>query len=251
MEYINQRLRMKKILLIVVIIIFTAGTGFTIWGLTPQGPLPEVIPYLKSSQTVTVVTSPWLTFTPQNNPSMTGFIFYPGGHVNYKSYAPAAYRLAEKGAMVVIVPMPLNLAVLNPDAASQVIKAYPAIKYWVLGGHSLGGAMAAYYAYQNPGQVSGLVLWAGYPAQSNNLSKSTFPVISIYGSLDGLATGEKLQSTKSLLPPDTKFVEINGGNHAQMGYYGNQAGDHSAAISREEQQSILVDTTWNFIKGLE
>lgn len=242
---------MKRILIIAVIIIFAAGTGFTIWGLTPQGPLPEVIPYLKSSQTVTVVTSPWLTFTSRNNPSMTGFIFYPGGHVNFKSYAPAAYRLAEKGVMVVIVPMPLNLAVLNPDAASQVIKAYPAIKYWVLGGHSLGGAMAAYYAYQNPGQVSGLVLWAAYPAKNNDLSKSAFPVISIYGSLDGLTTMEKLQNTKPLLPLNTQFVEIRGGNHAQMGWYGDQAGDNAATISREGQQSILVDTTWSFISGLE
>jgi hypothetical protein len=242
---------MKRILIIVVIIIFAAGMGFTIWGLTPQGPMPEVNLYLNSSQEVTIERSPWLTFIPGTSKSTTGFIFYPGGHVNYQSYAPAAYRLAEKGVMVVIVPMPLNLAVLNPDAAREVIKAYPAIKYWVLGGHSLGGAMAAYYAYQNPGQVSGLVLWAAYPAKNNDLSKSGIPVISIYGSLDGLATGEKLQSTKSLLPPGTEFVQINGGNHAQMGYYGNQAGDHSATISREGQQSILVDTTWSFISGLE
>jgi pimeloyl-ACP methyl ester carboxylesterase len=213
--------------------------------------MPEVIHYMNSSQNITIEKSPMLTFLPGKNPSSTGFIFYPGGHVNYKSYAPAAYKLAEKGVMVVIVPMPLSLAVLNPDAAEDVMKSHPEIKRWVIGGHSLGGAMAANYAYNHQGQVSGLVLWASYPAESNNLSQTDLPVMSIYGSLDGMATTETLQRTKALLPANTQYVEIRGGNHAQMGWYGNQAGDNPAAISREEQQSILLDTTWNFIKGLE
>ncbi len=125
MEHINQRFRMKRFLLIFVTVIFAAGVGFTIWGLTPQGPMPEVIQYMNSSQNVTIEKSPMLTFLPGKNPSSTGFIFYPGGHVNYKSYAPTAYKLAEKGVMVVIVPMPLSLAVLNPDAAADVMQVSP------------------------------------------------------------------------------------------------------------------------------
>ena len=183
--------------------------------------MAEVDPYLQSSQAVTVDNSQWLAFIPiQDPPSNTGFILYPGGHVSYKSYAPVAYKLAEKGVMVVIVPMPLNLAVLDPGAAGDVMQAYPEIKDWVVGGHSLGGAMAANYVYNHPEQVRGLVLWASYPAESNDLSKFALPVISIYGSLDGMATGEKLKNTKPLLPSDTQYMEIMGGNHAQMGWYG-------------------------------
>jgi dienelactone hydrolase len=239
----------KKLFFALIVIIIVAFTGFIIWGSTPQGPMPEVEPYLKSSNSITVTTKPWLTFTPTNGIASTGFIFYPGGHVNYKAYAPAAYQLADKGMLVTIVPMPLSLAVMNPGAAKAVIAAHPKITRWIVGGHSLGGVMAANYAYSHPGDVSGLVLWAAYPAQNNSLNNSTLPVISIYGSQDGMVT--ELKASSTLLPANTEYVVINGGNHAQMGWYGKQAGDNEATISRSEQQSFLINSTWNFIKGLE
>ncbi len=240
---------LKKLFLSIAAIIFIVVAGFIIWGSTPQGPMADVEPYLLSSNSITVITKPWLTFTPTNVIASTGFIFYPGGHVNYKAYAPAAYQLAEKGILVTIVPMPLSLAVINPGAAKDVIAAHPEIKHWVIGGHSLGGAMAANFAYSHPEDVSGLVLWAAYPAQNNSLNNSTLPVISIYGSQDGMVT--ELEDSSTLLPPTTEFIVIKGGNHAQMGWYGDQAGDNKATISRNEQQTILINSTWNFIRGLE
>jgi hypothetical protein len=39
------------------------------------------------------------------------------------------------------------------------------------------------------------------------------------------------------------WVPIEGGNHAQFGYYGPQPGDSPATISREEQQAQAVDAT--------
>ena len=104
---------------------------------------------------------------------------------------------------MVIVDMPLNLAVLNPGAADKVMAAYPEIQHWAIGGHSLGGAMAANYAVNHPEQVQGLVLWAAYPASSDDLSSSNLRVVSIFGSLDGLATGEKIEASRPLLPADT------------------------------------------------
>ena len=68
--------------------------------------------------------------------------------------------------------MPLNLAVLNPGAAQDVIDAYPAIESWVIGGHSLGGAMAAAFADDHPGIVDGLVLLAAFPASWNDLCRA-------------------------------------------------------------------------------
>jgi hypothetical protein len=240
---------LKKVVLAIVLILMISIAGFIIWGSTPQGPMLEVEPFLKSSNSVTVTTNPWLSFSPHNSPATTGFIFYPGGHVNYKAYAPAAYQLAENGILVIIVSMPLSLAVLNPGAATNVIAAHPEINRWMIGGHSLGGVMAANYAYSHPGDISGLVLWAAYPAQNNSLNNSTLPVISIYGSQDGMVT--ELEASSTLLPPTTEYIVIKGGNHAQMGWYGKQAGDNEATISRSEQQAILINSTWNFIRRLE
>ena len=194
--------------------------------------MPEVEPYLYKQQLNYCYHKTLAYFYSRLTGIVsTGFIFYPGGHVNYKAYAPAAYQLAEKGILVTIVPMPLSLAVINPGAATDVITAHPEIKRWVIGGHSLGGVMAANYAYSHPGDVSGLVLWAAYPAQNNSLNNSTLPVISIYGSQDGMVT--ELKASSTLLPATTEYIVIKGGNHAQMGWYGKQAGDNEATISRK------------------
>ena len=66
-------------------------------------------------------------------------------------------------------------------------------------GHSLGGAMAANFVYTNPGLVDGLVLWAAYPASSNDLSSSEVRVVSISGTLDGLGANLRNLKVESLI----------------------------------------------------
>ncbi|MEZ4737454.1 MAG: alpha/beta fold hydrolase [Caldilineaceae bacterium] len=103
---------------------------------------------------------------------------------------------------MVIVPMPLNLAAFAPNRAQEVIAAYPTIQQWAIGGHSLGGAMAAAFAADHPDAVDALILWASYPGQQDSLARrSDLAVTSIYGTQDGLATVEKLEAARSLLPP--------------------------------------------------
>ena len=46
-----------------------------------------------------------------------------------------------------------------------------------------------------------------------------------------------------LLPAAAVFVPIDGGNHAQFGYYGDQPGDNPATISRDEQQTQVIAAT--------
>jgi pimeloyl-ACP methyl ester carboxylesterase len=65
--------------------------------------------------------------------------------------------------LVVVVPMALELAVLNVNEAADVMEAFPEIEHWAVGGHSLGAAMAASFADRHRDQVGGLVLWAAYP----------------------------------------------------------------------------------------
>src|SRR5512139_979478 len=210
--------------------------GFVIWASTPAGPMPEALAALESDAAVQVETEPWLVFRPLADNLAVGLVLYPGGHVDPRSYAPAAHALAEEGYLVVIVPMPLNLAVFAPDRAAEIMTAFPEIGHWAVGGHSLGGAMAARFAYQNPEAAQGLALWAAYPASTDDLSGHPVAVTSIYGTLDGLATEDKIATSRPLLPGNTRWVAIEGGNHAQFGWYGPQSGDGTATISREEQQ---------------
>jgi pimeloyl-ACP methyl ester carboxylesterase len=123
--------------------------------------MPEALAALESDAGVLVETAPWLVFRPANQDPSIGLILYPGGRVDPRAYAPTARALAEEGYLVVIVPMPLNLAVLAPGRAAEVMAAFPGIKSWAIGGHSLGGAMAANFAHSNPGAVRGLGLPTG------------------------------------------------------------------------------------------
>ena len=167
--------------------------------------------------------------------------------MDYRAYAPYARSLAENGILVVIPKMPLNLAVFGIDEADQVMAAYPQVTHWLIGGHSLGGSMAASYLYNHPDDLDGLVLLASYPAENNDLSDYQGGVLSISASLDGLATPDKIIASRALLPASTQWVVIEGGNHAYFGWYGPQKGDNPAMITREEQQQTMLNATLDFV----
>jgi pimeloyl-ACP methyl ester carboxylesterase len=110
--------------------------------------------------------------------------------------------------------------------------------------------MAANFARKHPEWLTGLVLWASYPASSDNLSQSSLRVVSIYGTQDGLSDAGKIAASKALLPKDTRYVPIDGGNHAGFGWYGVQSGDGQAKISRQEQQAQVVQATLDLLEEL-
>jgi hypothetical protein len=240
----------KRWWLILVGVLLAAIIGFVAWGLIIPAPMPEALVALQSDGQVSVSTEPWLVFQPTQSTPTTGLIIYPGGRVDPRAYAPQAHAIAEKGYLVVIVPMPLNLAVFGSGRASSVIQAFPEIEKWVISGHSLGGSMAASYAYNHNNQIDGLVLWASYPASSNDLSNSPMKTASISASLDGLSTPDKIAASRNLLPQDTTWVQIEGGNHAQFGCYGDQPGDNLATISREVQQVQVVQSTLDLLNSV-
>lgn len=212
---------------------------------------PLVSAYLESSNEVSVSDERWLVFRPADEAPQVGFIFYPGGKVDHLAYAPTMYEIAAQGYLVVNVPMPSDLAVLAPNRAERVMAAFPEIEYWVIGGHSLGAAMAARFVYEHPEMIDGLVLWAGYPADSNSLARFDLPVVSIYGTLDGVARPTRIERTASLLPAEAVFYALEGGNHAQFGFYGPQRGDNPASISREQQQAEIIAETVHLLASLD
>ncbi len=242
---------LKHILIVGVTLLAVAGGGFVAWAETPPPPQPEAVAALGSTPTVQVQTEPWLVFQPSNSSPETGFILYPGGRVDPRAYATNARAIAEQGYLVVIVPMPLNLAVIAPGRAREVIESFPSIQQWVIGGHSLGGAMAANYAASHPEEVEGLVLWAAYPQASDTLAREDIDVLVMVGTNDTVINRQRLAAAKDYLPPEAHYVEIEGGNHAQFGRYGAQQGDSPATITENEQQRQVVEATVALLDEVE
>lgn len=172
-------------------------------------------------------------------------IFYPGAKVEYTAYLPLLYELAEQGVDCFLIKMPCNLAFLGQSKATDLMTEY-SYKSWYLSGHSLGGAMAASYAAGHLKDLDGLVLLAAYPTRS--LESDTFSVVSIYGSKDGVLNMDKVEDARSFMPSDYTEVCIEGGNHAWFGNYGEQEGDKTASISREEQQKQAVEAILQMVK---
>lgn len=190
--------------------------------------------------TVTIEKNKYIVFSPAEPETPTaGLIFYPGGKVDYEAYAPLMRTLAENGFLCILLHMPLNLAVLDINAADGYPEQYPDIEHWYIGGHSLGGAMAASYVKKHTEEYDGLILLAAY--STADLSDSNLEVISIYGSNDGVLDMSKYEKNKRNLPADLAEEVIDGGCHAYFGNYGAQKGDGTPTITNDEQIQTTVD----------
>ena len=238
-----------RLLIVLLAGLVIASAAFVIWAndAYPAGnPAQQA---LNSDSQVTVTMGDYITFQSANLQPTTGFIFYPGGRVDYRAYAPVLRMIAEGGYFVALVPVPLNMAVFDVNAADPVLAQHPEIQTWAIGGHSLGGAMASVYVKDHLDQFDGMIFFASYPAD-DSLKNADIEVLSIYGTND-MAGMKTFEEKKSLLSAETKYVVIEGGNHAQFGSYGFQAGDKEATISPEEQWAQTATTTVEFLKELE
>lgn len=184
-----------------------------------------------------------LVFTPEE--AETGLIFYPGGKVEYLAYQPLMQAFAAEGILCVLVEMPFNLAVLDVDAANGIQEEFPEIEEWYIGGHSLGGSMAASYVADHTGEYEGLVLLASY--STAELADSGLNVISIYGSEDKVLNREKYEKNRSNLPADLTEYVIDGGCHAYFGVYGHQDGDGTPTISNQQQIELTAQQLADWI----
>ena len=240
--------RILKLILIGIVALFAISMlGLFIWSRTGTYPARSTaIAALASTNTVTVTQDDWIAFTPLANPQ-TGLIFYPGGLVEPTAYAPVLHRIAQGGVLVVIAPMPLNLAILNIGVADDIISAFPSIDSWILAGHSLGGASAAIFAENNPESIDAMVFWDSYPPNSASLSDNGLPILSIFGTTNGTPNTEGFDERKYLLPENTEFIAIEGANHAQFGDYGPQKDDVLASITLDEQHEIVTAIMLDFI----
>lgn len=243
---------LRKVGVGLLALLLLAVATFLVWALWIPAPMPEALAAMQSDDTLTVTdTRGAISFAPAGKMPTCGLFFYPGGRVNPRAYAPALREIAQAGYVVVTKSMPLNLAILDIDAAADGAEAFPAVATWAVGGHSLGGSVATFFAHDNTNDVDGVALWAAYATENRPLTtRSDLTIVSVSASLDGLATPEEIEAARPWLPADATFVEIAGGNHAQFGWYGEQRGDNPATISRAEQQSQTVAATVQMLDAM-
>lgn len=185
-----------------------------------------------------------------NQNSETALIFYPGALVEKESYSIWATELSKKGYDVYVLKVPLNLAILSPNAADSIISSIGNKKI-VLAGHSLGGVMASRFTAKHSQIVSGIIFLASYPDKKGDLRVANTPTLSITASNDRVLNQENYEKSKEYLPENLTYAVIDGGNHSGFGSYGLQKKDGQPAISSEEQQQEISSIIDDWLKKLE
>ena len=196
----------------------------------------------------TVTQGEDIVFSPGSSAPTTGIILYPGGRCDARAYAPVMRNLADIGYRVFMADMPLRLAVLDANRAGKIIEQNPDIQKWIIGGHSMGGAMAASYVFKNPGIASGLFFMASYPSAMHAIPDRDLPVMMIYGTHDLITRQSEFEASHARLPATTEYVAIEGGDHYQFGSFGNV--EVTATISREEQQRQTTQALTRFLNSI-
>lgn len=198
---------------------------------------------LVDSAAVVVQDTPHALFLLPRRPERAGLAFLCGSGVAAEAYVPMLRPLAEAGYPVVIVRLPWRFAPLKGHEqqaiswARQAMDSRSEVVRWVLAGHSLGAALALQTIRDRSGATASLVLIGTAQPRFEDLSELELPVTKVYASLDGVVPKAEVLENKDLLPETTQWVEIAGGNHSQFGNYGQQLGDGTATLSREEQQA--------------
>ncbi len=239
-----------------VTLVLAAACVAAIAWLKPFAAAQPALTAMRSDAFVRVIeTATQITMAPRGETAPAaqrevGVFFQPGALVDARAYAAVLRPLARAGHPIVIAKQPLNIAFLATGAFDAARDAHPAVTSWVLGGHSLGGTVAALQA--DSGQTTsrapavGLLLYASYPA--GDLSSSLrIPVESISGSRDGLATPAKISASRSDLPADTRFTVIRGASHAQFGSYGPQPGDREPTIPDQDARTQIAAASLSFL----
>ena len=226
-------------------LIVVAVVGFLLWAnIGVMAAEPDALAAVRADQDVTVTDAggAWV-LAPASGDADTGLVFIPGAKVDPLAYAATLVGVVEDGATAVITKPTLNLAFFDFRPLSDFTDLAPEVDDWFVGGHSLGGVRACQLAEG----TDGLVLFGSYCA--NDLSQSRLAALSISASEDGLSTPEKIDSSAHLLPADTIFVVIEGGNHAGFGAYGPQAGDGQATIPDADIRAQITEVLSTFLLG--
>lgn len=228
----------------VLLIVISVPVSLFLFGMRPFPAtdlgltVPEGISHQESAN--------FITLSPEE-PSSRGFIFYPGGKIDPQSYINILGRVGQEcQCHIFIVKPPFNIAIFANRAVDEIIDTHPHVNHWSLGGHSLGGVVAAY----NSGFIShegALVLWASYP--NKPVVKKGITMLAIYGELDDRVTKEDIANAEKYYPADAEIAYIQDADHESFGnYYATLPVDITDASEKSEQEEI-VKRTADILRG--
>jgi Alpha/beta hydrolase family len=223
------------------------GIIFVVWSLIPSNPTQSTLDEVLNDNQLEVVDKPsYIILQTKNTTAKIGFIFYPGAKIDSRAYLYKLAPLAKQESYKIYITKPfLHYAFTDIDSANKVISENSDMKSWVIGGHSLGGAMACEYI-KSHNDIKVLVLIGSYC--SSDISKTDKFVLSIVGSEDGLIDIQKIDSYKKNLPQNSQLEVIYGMNHAQAGNYGDQLGDKPAQSPDSFTRLRIITTLNKYLK---
>lgn len=155
-------------------------------------------------------------------------VMIQGGLVPAKDYDWLAQRLADRGYVVAVPEHALELAIFSPDngeAARQLLASGPEGSLLdglvdpsriAVGGHSLGGVVAAKLAVE--GQFDALVLMASYPdpADVSALPNLEGPTLVVAGEDDCEAPLDEVLKRNEPVPEPKLTAILSGATHYQF-----------------------------------
>jgi pimeloyl-ACP methyl ester carboxylesterase len=198
------------------------------------------------------------SFTPARPPSPTtpALVFFPGALVDPVAYAPLLRAVAGAGFSAYLVELPRRGAFGGADdpaldARLARLLARPGFPTrWIAAGHSRGGVVASRVASERRRGFAGLVLIGTSHPRDVDLAALAVPVTKVVGTRDGLASRPEVEANRAKLPPSTRWVWIEGGNHSQFGWYGFQPGDRTATIAASAQREAMVRAVLDALAAL-
>ena len=243
---------LRRIGIGLLVLLVVSFVGLWLFGLKRHADAaPEALAAAASDADVSYEAGRYLVLRPRRVAERMGVIVYPGAYVDPRGYLPTLRPIAAAGYRVVIVQMPMEAAYLGINKALEVQAANSDVKRWVLIGHSLGGAMAAYFAGRHAEALDGLVIWDSFPA--GDLSRYAKPVWHIHRATPDGAPPEAFERRRALFPANSRWVPIRGGVHLYFGSFvgGGYKEDWAPSISRDEEHRQVVAATLQALGAME
>jgi len=233
----------------------TATLVFVAWSLVAYRPSPTARRATLSDDEVAVKHDGgvWSFLPSSERGSPAPLVFFPGSLVDPVAYAPLAREAALAGYPAYIIELPLRGAFGGAESPAITdrlnrVLANSGAPGWVIAGHSRGAVVASRIASEERARMRGLVIIGSSHPRDVDLSALRIPVTKIVGTRDGLASPEEVEGNSAMLPAQTRWVWVEGGNHSQFGWYGFQPGDRRATISASAQRELMIDAV---LKALE
>jgi len=231
---------LKRVILVIVLVFALLTVGLAIYSSTSYKSLPEMDIAIDALDLTSVTYTEGRTSIKYEvtDPKMN-IIFIPGGLVEPDSYKYLAAGLALDGYNVTIVKVLFNLAILTPNSSARFIDNDLDN---VIIGHSLGGVVASMVASKHS-EITKIIMLGSYPINNIQAQSSLFITAEHDDAMDQKEFNDSLKYVNS----ENIIFNIDGGNHAQFGWYGPQKGDGTAEMTTLEQQNIVISQILLFL----